>query len=156
MVDLISSRSKYRGSIEHVSLMEVIDLIKYQKAACTGCRICEVVCSMHHLGKVNVKEARIQYLDKWPRIGQVVFCQQCAKKACVDACATDALRLSDEGLVILDRELCTGCLDCSEACVFGTLPTNGNYPLFCDTCGGSYECTRWCPTKALTKVGENK
>jgi carbon-monoxide dehydrogenase iron sulfur subunit len=131
-------------------------LIKYKKELCTGCRICEVVCSMNHLGKINPKEARIQYNDNWPHIGQVNFCRQCAKKACIDACNTGALSLSEDGRVVIDRELCTGCLECSEACIFGVLPSNGSYPLFCDTCDGSYECIKWCPTKALLKVSDNR
>jgi len=130
-------------------------MIKYQKEACTGCRICEVICSMEHTGKINPKQSCIQYQDDWPHIGKVEFCRQCAKKACIQACPTEALSLDDQGLVMIKNDLCTGCLACSSACPFGTLPTFRSHPLFCDTCRGEYQCVKWCPAKALIKVGEN-
>lgn len=129
-------------------------MIKYRKEVCTGCRICEIICSVEHTGKINPKEARIQYRDEWFNIGKVVYCRQCAKKACVTACSSGALSINEQERVAIKRELCTGCLACSEACPFGELPTNGEYPLFCDTCSGSYQCTKWCPSKALEKVGD--
>ena len=111
---------------------------------------------MEHEGKVNAKKARIRYRDDWPHIGKVEFCRNCAAKSCIDACKENALTMDINKDLVFNIETCTGCLDCSTACPFGELPTDGKYPLFCDTCYGKYQCVDWCPTKALTKAGETK
>jgi len=108
---------------------------------------------MEHEGNINIKKARIRYRDDWPRNGKVDFCRNCVAKTCITACKEKALSLDLEGKLVFCLDLCTGCLSCSEACPFGTLPTDGKYPLFCDSCGGIYQCVNWCPTKALSKVG---
>ena len=33
-------------------------MIKYDRRACTGCRICEVICSMEHLKEIMARVAR--------------------------------------------------------------------------------------------------
>lgn len=129
-------------------------MIKYIRKNCTGCHICEVICSMEHFGKVDTKSALISYRDDWPQIGTVEFCRQCPKRSCMGACPEDALYLTSENLVALDKEKCIYCLACSDACPFGSLPTDGKNPLYCDTCSGLYQCVKWCPAKALKKVGE--
>lgn len=129
-------------------------MIRFIQKSCTGCRVCEIVCSMEHLKRIEPSQARIRYADNWPRVGKVEFCRQCSKQACVQACLEEALFLSPKGFVQIDRSRCTGCLACSEACPYGSLPTDGEAPLFCDTCSGRYQCVQWCPKKALKKVGE--
>lgn len=129
-------------------------MLKFSKNKCIGCSICEVICSMEHEGKVNAKKARIRYRDDWPHIGKVEFCRNCAAKPCIDACKENALTMDINKDLVFNIEACTGCLNCSTVCPFGELPTDGQYPLFCDRCNGAYQCINWCPTKALTKAGE--
>ncbi|KJS21545.1 MAG: hypothetical protein VR72_09955 [Clostridiaceae bacterium BRH_c20a] len=128
-------------------------MIIYDRKECIGCQICEIVCSMEHTGRINPKKSRIRYHDELPQIGKVEFCRQCLAKACVEVCPTHAISLSAIGTITLDYSLCTGCLQCNKDCPFGSLPMDGEYPLFCDTCNGNYQCTQWCPTKALKKGG---
>lgn len=130
-------------------------MLVFSKKDCIGCKICEVICSIEHTGKINPKQARIRYGDNWPYIGKVDFCRQCAKKACITACPTGALTLANSKMVTIDYTRCTSCFKCSEVCPFGQLPDDGKYPLFCDQCQGKYQCSTWCPTKALRKAGEN-
>jgi len=129
-------------------------LLKFKKDKCIGCSICEVICSMEHEGNINTKKARIRYRDDWPQIGKVYFCRNCAAKPCIEACKENALALDSDKNLMFNVDACTGCFDCSQACQFGELPTDGKYPLFCDRCDGAYQCVNWCPTKALTKAGE--
>lgn len=126
-------------------------MIKFKKDKCIACRICEVVCSMEHEGEVNTRKARIRYRDDWPHVGKVDYCRHCSKKPCIDACAFEALMIGEDGMVLLNEKLCTSCKECIKACPFGELPSDGKYPLFCDTCKGKYQCINWCPTKALIR-----
>ncbi|WED23820.1 ATP-binding protein [Vibrio sp. JC009] len=53
----------------------------------------------------------------------------------------------------VNRELCSGCGDCSEICQFNAIVSQGEYaivfPELCHSCGG---CTRVCPDDALTEI----
>lgn len=124
-------------------------MIRIKKNTCTGCRICEVICSMEHSKTINNKLSRIRYRDDWPRVGILELCRQCKAKQCKSACVEEALTVNQAGLVELNKDLCNGCMSCIEACPFGSFPTYNGLPLFCDTCNGRYSCVQWCPTKAL-------
>ncbi|HHU37334.1 MAG TPA: ferredoxin family protein [Treponema sp.] len=64
-----------------------------------------------------------------------------------------------KGSVIIDREMCKGCLLCIRACPFGVLTedtemnTAGVYPAFVknpDACTACSSCYRVCPDCAIT------
>lgn len=71
--------------------MEKTIIIKMEK--CTGCRICELICSMEKTGEYNPRKSYIKVLRNReldvniPSID--VRCNQCGK--CVEWCPTDAL-----------------------------------------------------------------
>lgn len=128
-------------------------MLQFNKNQCFGCRICEIICSISHHKEINTKLAKIRYTDDWPFIGNMNFCRQCKKRSCVSSCPEEgALFINNADLVELRPDKCSGCMRCSEACPFGSLPSMGALPLYCDTCFGEYSCAKWCPSKAL-KVG---
>ncbi len=130
-------------------------LLKFNVDTCTGCRICEIICSLTHFGEINTKVSNIKYKDEWPKVGKIYFCRQCKSRNCIESCPVEgAININSYGLVAINVDKCTGCMRCSEACPFGNLPTDGQFPLFCDTCSGHYKCVEWCPGKALAKGGE--
>jgi tetrathionate reductase subunit B len=45
-------------------------------------------------------------------------CQHCDQPPCVDACPTGASYKRDDGMVLTDRDLCTGCEFCLYACPY--------------------------------------
>ena len=123
---------------------------------CTGCRECEVVCSLTHLGECRpggsaVRVARRErdgLVDSLPRV-----CQQCEQAYCVEACPTEALARRDGGgPVFVDSGLCSGCGECTTvcpaACIF--LDDGRQIAVCCDLCGGSPECVEFCHSKCLT------
>ncbi len=127
---------------------------------CTGCRQCEMVCSVFHSGASNPSRSRIKVV-KWENVGFYLptTCQNCEKPFCVEVCPTKACH-KDLGhqRVLIDRDKCIGCKTCIIACPFGA-------PLFdvvdrvtikCDYCDGEPQCVRFCEAKAVTYVDADK
>ena len=120
---------------------------------CTGCRICETVCSFRHFSMISPSRARIQIKRDDLGADKIISCRQCDEPACVEACPEDAL-WKGEQLVNFSRDLCTGCYSCIDAC-----PHNGiwshpelDYPLKCNLCNGNPLCVEMCPADVLKLV----
>ena len=125
---------------------------------CTGCKTCEMVCSLHHFGESNAWKSAIRVLRK-EKDGLAfclpLVCQQCEDHPCVAACPTGALSVDNEdGAVTFVRESCTDCGLCRDACPGGCLPANpsGGVATYCDLCGGQPECVLNCHWQCLSLV----
>jgi Fe-S-cluster-containing hydrogenase component 2 len=126
-------------------------MIEINSSLCTECRICMNICSWAHFGEYNIKRSRIDVEADWPKIPEIAVCLACEGHECVEACPEDALAWED--WIVLDKERCSSCGNCVEACpVSGiTMDPLTNLPLICDTCEGDFQCVAWCPTKALER-----
>jgi len=75
------------------------------------------------------------------------LCAQCTDYPCVKSCPFDALSVDEKtSAVLVDREKCTSCGLCIEACP-GEIPhihPKDDYVLICDLCGGDPECAKAC------------
>ncbi len=130
---------------------------------CTGCRVCELVCSDVHEGRFQPSKARIQVISFDETVQDVpIVCQQCEDAPCLEACPQDAIsRNLETSAVIVDKELCIQCGNCIDACVIGLekvdaeqklairLDDEKEMPLKCDLCDGDPQCVMFCPTQAL-------
>jgi len=59
---------------------------------CTGCRYCEIVCSLFHDKSVNPKKARIKVVsDLIKGTDTPKICHQCASPPCMKACQQGAI-----------------------------------------------------------------
>ena len=126
--------------------MEKILVVDHEK--CTGCRLCEMVCSVKHTGVSNPTRSRIHVI-KWPMEGfeLPMLCQQCEDAPCVAVCPKDALsRDSAMDRVVLDYDLCIGCKMCVTACPFGGMGIDvaARQVVKCDLCDGDPTCARFC------------
>jgi carbon-monoxide dehydrogenase iron sulfur subunit len=134
-------------------MMNKVLVIDYEK--CTGCRNCEMACSVSHAQASNPAKSAVRVV-KGQREGLSVpiICQQCEKPACAAICPVEALcRDPDTGAVIVDRDLCVGCQMCVVACPFGAvvLDRDRRQAIKCDLCGGAEPwCVRFCQPGALT------
>lgn len=91
---------------------------------CTGCRICEAVCSVSHEGVINPELARIQVVKDWTLYTieaefEPVTCMQCANPPCLQNCSVGAIKLEPKtNARIVDQSLCISCHVCEESCPF--------------------------------------
>ncbi len=136
------------GHINHVSLI------------CSGCRTCEIICTLGHEGVINPLLSRntvhtdIQAGD----ITHALYCQQCDDPKCLKACPTGALHVDPEtGARVIDQDVCIGCQTCLNACIFAQEdPANSRIKynketgtcFKCDLCGGEPKCVKYCPLGA--------
>ena len=120
---------------------------------CSGCRICELVCSITHFGVNNPKKSAIRVMSLYPQpvIRMPIVCRQCKVPKCGDNCPTNAITMGDDGVVHLDPEECTGCRMCVMSCPFGAIFLHDDLypPIKCDLCGGDPECVKACPKQAI-------
>ncbi len=134
--------------------MEKVLMINHEK--CTGCRLCELVCSVRHDGVSNPTRSRIKVM-KWEMEGLYIpmSCQQCQDAPCMKGCPVGAIfRNDDENRVEIDYDVCIGCRTCVAVCPFGAMNFNAidRKVIKCDLCDGDPQCARFCDVKALEFV----
>lgn len=116
---------------------------------CSGCRICELVCSFTHEGVFSPEQSRIRIVRvEPPALDFPIACQHCSRPICVTSCPANAIAKDDKGLVRVSEERCIGCGICVQVCPIGAIRQHPekNTPLICDLCG---ECVKYCPTQTL-------
>jgi len=132
--------------------MEKILVVDHEK--CTGCRLCEMVCSVEHTGVNNPARSRIHVIKwQWEGFELPMVCQQCEEAPCIAVCPKDALS-RDHVLGELNYDLCIGCKMCVTACPFGGMgvDTVARQVIKCDLCDGDPTCVRFCDPDALQFV----
>lgn len=127
---------------------------------CTGCKVCEFICSLHHENEINPIKSRIQVIS-WEREGIEVpmVCQQCEDPPCEAACPTHAIyRDPQTGAMLIKEEACIGCRMCINVCPFGgsSIHPDTRKVIKCDLCQGEPECVEFCATKALEYITVSK
>jgi len=114
---------------------------------CSGCRKCEIACSLFHENRIWPEASRIRVFMLVPGVEFPHFCAQCKEYPCVKSCPTEALSISRKtNAVLVDEEKCVACGNCIDACP-GKVPhmhPTKNYILICDLCGGDPECVKVC------------
>ncbi len=132
---------------------------------CTGCEVCESVCSMAHYDVFNPEYSRIHRVRIDPILNTSLACLRCKDAPCVDACPTEALSQNPEtGTIEIVDEKCNACGSCVRACPFGviTIHPDERKAISCDLCVSTQEnspqCIRYCPKSAiyLKEIDPNK
>jgi tetrathionate reductase subunit B len=88
-------------------------------------------------------------------------CNHCAVPECEKVCPVDAITISSDGIVRVNRDLCNSCNSCADACPFENIKLDPTYnrAAKCDLCEGRIIkgeepfCVKSCPGKAR-KVGD--
>lgn len=104
--------------------MEKVIAIDYGR--CTGCRRCELACSLHHFGECNPKLSciRLVFLDETKETFPV-SCANCSTPICMDLCPVKAIKIDPKTTAaVIDSNRCIGCKTCVIHCPFGAAGFN--------------------------------
>ncbi|NLE45328.1 MAG: 4Fe-4S dicluster domain-containing protein [Chloroflexi bacterium] len=133
-------------------------------ASCTGCYTCRIACHDRAGTPDSVEWLRVEEHEAgvYPHptlTYRPIHCFHCDAPICITVCPVKAISQGDEGWIIIDPGLCTGCGACRDACPFDALVigTDG-IATGCDGCrdevglGWDPTCVRACPLRALEYV----
>lgn len=123
--------------------MKKIFLVDLEK--CTGCRLCQFICSFQKEGEFNFTKARIgiAMIGDWGAVP--LICHQCDELACAEACPVEAINKDQStGAVKIDKKECTLCQACVDACPYKAIFPHNEELLVCDLCDGEPSCVNYC------------
>jgi anaerobic dimethyl sulfoxide reductase subunit B (iron-sulfur subunit) len=130
---------------------------------CIQCYGCQAACRIWRETEPGIHWRRVE--TRWSGIYPDVSltslslaCQHCVDPQCVAACPEGAItKRGEDGLVVVDKDLCTGCQMCQAACPFDIpcFAADGTMQK-CDLCRPDLGQEHWpapcvatCPTGAL-------
>jgi len=125
---------------------------------CTGCRACEIACSLANTGEANPETARMRIvkIHEEEDISAVpVVCMNCVKPICKDVCPTKAIYESPEtGARLIDEDKCIACSACVYACPFGAIAVDRSVgrAFNCNHCDGDPTCVKFCAFDAIRYI----
>lgn len=162
----VTSQSIASGRIELRSTPT--KMIVTDRARCSGCQRCEMMCTLKNDGRVCQNIARVRVWDNYywgtsPDTGEGTFgdgskgaceftvehCKQCADPACMKYCPVHAIYADENsGARTVDPKKCIGCGMCAQACPWNMprVDAETGVSTKCVSCG---RCAEQCPNGAI-------
>lgn len=138
-------------------------MIVTDRARCSGCQRCEMMCTLKNDGRVCQHIARVRVWQNYnwgvsADTGEGTFgnceftvehCKQCEDPACMNYCPVHAIYADEEsGARKVDADKCIGCGMCSQACPWNMprVDSETGVSTKCISCG---RCAEQCPNGAI-------
>ena len=117
--------------------------ISVQNEKCSGCHLCEMVCSLFHLGAINPEKSaiRIHQDDLETGMNRPTLCRRCKEMKCLEG--EEVTERLEKRRFLWDRGR-------AERCPFAALRVFEGRAYHCDLCGGRPQCVKVCTTGAIT------
>ncbi len=137
---------------------------------CVYCHACEIAC-MQENELLSHPWTRVTQVGPRPKGETLTLdflqlrCVHCEDPLCVRACPVDgAIEKNEDGVVLLNHDLCIPCQACVSVCPFGALEFNPDKRIIgkCNFCldrlkeGHEPSCVHTCMGRALTVLSERK
>jgi len=154
----LKGSNRFRTESTQITNGEYADLTKLlaiDLKTCTGCRNCELGCSVKHTNTFNPGRSRIQILrDEAKGIIVPIVCLHCKVPLCQEACPNGAIQSNENGTLYVDEEICIGCQNCTTACIYGGFEIDPltRKAIKCDLCRGEPACVKACDYGAISYV----
>ncbi len=90
---------------------------------CAGCGACVIACKQANATPKNIYWQNITYKDegKYPNVKKRVMpaaCMHCENAPCVEKCPSGASTKREDGIVLVDNDICIGCKTCIQVCPY--------------------------------------
>ena len=90
---------------------------------CVGCQTCTAACKHANATPPGVQWRRVVDVEvgEYPEVQRAflpVGCQHCDEPPCLEVCPTTATKKRDDGIVMIDYDICIGCAYCAVACPY--------------------------------------
>jgi phenylacetyl-CoA:acceptor oxidoreductase subunit 1 len=90
---------------------------------CVGCQTCTAACRHANATSPAVEWRRVLDVEagSFPNVSRTfvpVGCQHCDDPPCTHVCPTRATYRRDDGIVVMDYDVCIGCASCDVACPY--------------------------------------
>jgi len=100
--------------------------------ACVRCYSCEIACRQENQLVSESKSRWCRVFSIGPRKvdGELhmdfvpVLCLQCEDPTCAYFCPMEAISKREDGIVVIDEGVCTGCRQCQYGCPYGVMQFN--------------------------------
>jgi len=102
---------------------------------CVGCDACIVACKSENAAPGGLVYDPVRPFEtQFNGVAKTMFlpllCMHCDDAPCIKACPSRALRKRDDGIVIVNEDLCCGFRACVTACPYGAIQVPKEHEIF--------------------------
>lgn len=117
--------------------------IRVDARKCSGCHLCEMVCSLFHFGLINTEKSaiRINKDDLGASFNTPILCCHCKEMKCLEGEQNTENEARETFLWRPER---------ARRCPFNAIPVSGSHAYHCDLCGKDPQCVKVCTPQAIT------